>query len=68
MITFFFGGFAGAMSSVLFSALLPGYLVPLFGYTPLLITLSFGYLGAVFVTWKLFGRFEPVASGGGSGD
>lgn len=63
-----FGGFAGAMSSVLFSALLPGYLVPLFGYTPLLITLSFGYLGAVFVTWKLFGRFEPVASGGGSGD
>ena len=31
------GGFAGSISSVIFSALLPGLLVPIFGYTPLLI-------------------------------
>jgi ACS family hexuronate transporter-like MFS transporter len=55
-----FGGFAGAMSSVLFSAILPGYLVPLVGYPPLLLALSFGYLGAVFVVARLFGNFEPV--------
>jgi ACS family hexuronate transporter-like MFS transporter len=54
------GGFAGAMSSVLFSAVLPGYLVPIFGYNPLVLALSFGYLVAVGVTWKCFGRFEPV--------
>ena len=54
------GGFSGGMSSVLFSAVLPGYLVPVFGYPPLLITLTFGYLCAVFATWKLFGNFAPV--------
>ena len=54
------GGFAGAMSSVVFSAVLPGYLIPLFGYTPLLFTLSFGYLAAVAVAAWLFGDFQPV--------
>lgn len=54
------GGFAGAMSSVVFSAVLPGYLVPIFGYTPLVVTLTCGYLCAVAVTWKTFGRFQPV--------
>jgi ACS family hexuronate transporter-like MFS transporter len=54
------GGFAGSVSSVIFAALLPGHLIPLFGYTPLLVTLSFGYLAAVYVTGKLFGGFEPV--------
>ncbi len=56
-----FGGFAGAMSSVVFSAVLPGYLIPLFGYTSLLFTLSFGYLAAVLVTAWLFGSFEPIS-------
>jgi ACS family hexuronate transporter-like MFS transporter len=55
------GGFAGAMSSVVFSAVLPGYLIPSFGYTSLLLTLSFGYLAAVLVTAWLFGNFEPVS-------
>ena len=26
---------------------MPGYLIPLFGYTPLWLTLSFGYIAAV---------------------
>jgi ACS family hexuronate transporter-like MFS transporter len=54
------GGFAGAMSSVVFSAVLPGYLIPIFGYTSLLFTLSFGYLAAVLVAAWLFGDFAPV--------
>ena len=57
---FGWGGFAGSMSSVIFSALLPGLLVPIFGYTPLLITLSFGYLAATAVTWKTFGEFRRI--------
>jgi len=59
------GGFAGSISSVVFSAVLPGYLIPLLGYTPLLVTLSFGYLAAVLVTAWLFGDFRPVELGPG---
>ena len=54
------GGFAGAISSVIFSAVLPGYLIPIFGYTPLLLTLSSGYLAAYFTMRKLFGEFKMV--------
>ncbi len=57
------GGFAGAISSVAFSAVLPGYLIPLFGYTPMLIVLSFGYLAAVAVHAATFGDFTPVEIG-----
>ncbi len=54
------GGFAGAMSSVVFSAVLPGYLIPIFGYGSLLFTLSFGYVAAVLVAAWLFGDFGRV--------
>jgi len=54
------GSFAGTISSVLFSAILPGYLIPLFGYKPLLVTLSFGYVAAVVVIHRHFGDFQPV--------
>jgi ACS family hexuronate transporter-like MFS transporter len=54
------GGFAGGISSVVFSAVLPGYLIPLFGYTPMLVVLSFGYLAAVAVYATAFGDFQPV--------
>jgi len=57
-----FGSFAGTLSSVLFSAILPGYLIPLFGYRPLLMTLSFGYIAAVAVIYYHFGDFRPVPS------
>ncbi len=55
-----FGSFAGTVSSVVFSAVLPGYLIPVFGYQPLLLVLSFGYLAAVAVVHLHFGDFEPA--------
>jgi ACS family hexuronate transporter-like MFS transporter len=54
------GGFAGGISSVIFSAVLPGYLIPRFGYTPMLVVLSFGYLVAVAVYSRAFGDFQAV--------
>jgi ACS family hexuronate transporter-like MFS transporter len=54
------GGFAGSIRGVIFSAVLPGYLIPLFGYTPMLIVLSFGYLAAVAVHVGTFRDFKPV--------
>jgi ACS family hexuronate transporter-like MFS transporter len=54
------GGFAGGISSVIFSAVLPGYLIPRFGYTPMLVILSFGYLVAAMVYAAAFGDFQPV--------
>lgn len=57
------GGFTGSVMSVIFSAVLPGYLIPVFGYTPLLITLSFGYLAAVFVYSRTYGDFQRVELG-----
>lgn len=54
------GGFSGGISSVIFSAVLPGYLIPLFGYTPVLIVLSFGYLAATAVYSLAFAEFRPV--------
>jgi hypothetical protein len=54
------GGFAGGISSLIFSAILPGYLIPRFGYTPMLVILSFGYLVAVAVYSRAFRDFQPV--------
>jgi MFS transporter, ACS family, hexuronate transporter len=54
------GGFAGGINSVIFSAVLPGYLIPRFGYTPMLVILSFGYLVATIVYAAAFGDFQPV--------
>jgi ACS family hexuronate transporter-like MFS transporter len=54
------GSFAGTISSVLFSAIAPGYLIPVLGYNPLLIVLSFGYIAAVAVIHLHFADFRPV--------
>ena len=58
------GSFAGTISSVAFSAILPGYLIPIWGYKPLLLTLSFGYLAAVGVLHLHFGDFSPAGERG----
>jgi ACS family hexuronate transporter-like MFS transporter len=55
-----FGSFAGTVSSVVFSALVPGYLIPVLGYKPLLLMLSLGYLAAVAVIQAHFGDFRPI--------
>jgi MFS transporter, ACS family, hexuronate transporter len=57
------GSFAGTISSVAFSAILPGYLIPVWGYKPLLLTLSFGYLAAVGVLHLHFGDFRAAEEG-----
>jgi MFS transporter, ACS family, hexuronate transporter len=58
-----FGSFAGTISSVAFSAILPGYLIPLLGYKPLILVMSFGYLAAVGVLNLYFGEFRHVEEG-----
>jgi hypothetical protein len=54
------GGFVGGISSVIFSAVLPGDVIPRFGYAPMLVILSFGYLVAVAVYSRAFRDFQPV--------
>ena len=54
------GGFSGSISRVIFSVLVPGYLIPLLGYAPIYIVLSFGYLAAVAVYASAFRDFAPV--------
>ena len=54
------GGFAGGISSVVFSAVLPGYFIPMFGYNPILLILSLGYVAALAVYARTFGNFTPL--------
>lgn len=56
------GGAAGAISSVLFSAVLPGYLIPRIGYTPMLLVLPLGYLAAATVASRFYGSFGEARS------
>lgn len=57
------GGSAGAFTSVMFSAILPGYLIPRIGYTPLLLVLPLGYLVAAGIAARLYGAFEAEGTG-----
>ena len=54
------GGSAGALSSVVFSAILPGYLIPRLGYAPLLLILPLGYLVAASLAARFYGGFSPA--------
>jgi len=55
-----FGGFMGALGSVIFSSLIPGYVVSHFGYTPIILCMGLLHLTAFLVVHKLFGRLKPV--------
>ncbi|MEP7353326.1 MAG: MFS transporter, partial [Acidobacteriota bacterium] len=55
-----FGVFAGAMGGALFSGLIPGHLLPLVGYAPILLVMSCFYLLAYLVVHKLMGNLEMV--------
>ena len=55
-----FGNCIGALGGALFSGLIPGYAIPLVGYVPVLLTMSFFYLIAWFALHKLMGNLEPV--------
>jgi ACS family hexuronate transporter-like MFS transporter len=50
------GGFGGA----LFSGLIPGAVIPVVGYVPVLLTMSCFYLIAWLIMHRMMGNLEPV--------
>lgn len=54
------GGAVGGLSGAVFSALVPGYVVPLFGYTPLFLTIGCFYLVGLYALHKLMGDLKPI--------
>jgi MFS transporter, ACS family, hexuronate transporter len=54
------GGFMGGMGGVIFSALLPGYVVPYFGYVPVFVTMGVLHLIAFACLHVFMGRIERV--------
>jgi ACS family hexuronate transporter-like MFS transporter len=50
----------GALGGALFSGLIPGYLIPVTGYVPVLLTMSCFYLIAWALVHKLMGNLEPL--------
>jgi ACS family hexuronate transporter-like MFS transporter len=54
------GGCTGGFGGVLISALVPGYLIGLIGYTPLFLAMSCLYMIAIFVVHILMGDLSPV--------
>lgn len=55
------GGCMGGLGGVIFSAIVPGYLVKFIGYTPLFLMMSTFYLIALFILDKLMGDLKPIA-------
>jgi ACS family hexuronate transporter-like MFS transporter len=55
-----FGGCLGALGSVIFASLIPGYVVDHLGYTPVILCMGFLHLTAFLVVHKLLGRLKPV--------
>ena len=55
-----FGVALGAWGGAQFSALIPGAVIPVFGYVPVLLSLSFFYLIAWVIVHKLMGNLEQV--------
>jgi ACS family hexuronate transporter-like MFS transporter len=54
------GGCLGGLGGVLFSSLLPGYVVSHFGYTPVFLGMGLFHLTALLIVHKLLGRMEPI--------
>jgi ACS family hexuronate transporter-like MFS transporter len=55
------GGFAGGLGGFLFSAVIPGYVVMHFGYTPVFLTMGCFHLIALFWVHRLMGKMEPLS-------
>jgi ACS family hexuronate transporter-like MFS transporter len=49
------GGFAGGLSGILFSALVPAYVIPAFGYTPVFLGMGMLYFAGLFSLHRLMG-------------
>jgi ACS family hexuronate transporter-like MFS transporter len=56
------GGAAGGVSGVLFSALVPGYIVPWLGYKPLFLGMGCFYLIGLFLLDRFMGDMKPIES------
>jgi ACS family hexuronate transporter-like MFS transporter len=56
-----FGNCVGALGGALFSGLIPGYVIPVAGYIPVLLTMSCFYLIAWMLVHRLMGNLEPLA-------
>ncbi len=54
------GGCAGGVGGVIFSAVLPGYIVENFGYTPVFLTMGAFHLIALAIVHRLLGDMKPV--------
>lgn len=54
------GGACGGLSGFLFSAIIPGYVVPVLGYIPLFLGMSVFYLIGFLFLNKLMGDFTPI--------
>ncbi|MCS6953541.1 MAG: MFS transporter [Bryobacterales bacterium] len=55
------GGCAGGLGGVLFSAVIPGFVITYFGYTPVFLVLGCFHLTALLLLHKLMGEMRPVA-------
>lgn len=55
------GGCAGGFGGVLFSALIPGYVVTNFGYTPVFLAMGVFHLIGLIGAHFLLGKMQPVA-------
>jgi ACS family hexuronate transporter-like MFS transporter len=55
-----FGVCIGALGGALFSGLIPGYVIPVAGYIPVLLVMSCFYLIAFLLFHKNMGNLEPV--------
>jgi ACS family hexuronate transporter-like MFS transporter len=56
-----FGVCIGAVGGALFSGLIPGHVIPILGYVPVLLTMSCFYLIARMIVHTLMGNLEPIA-------
>jgi ACS family hexuronate transporter-like MFS transporter len=58
-----FGVCVGALGGALFSGLIPGRVIPILGYVPVLLTMSCFYLIAWLLVHFFMGNLEPIAAG-----
>ena len=54
------GGALGGAGGVLFSSLLPGYIISHFGYTPIFLIMGFFHLTALLIVQLLLGKMERI--------
>ncbi|HEV2687178.1 MAG TPA: MFS transporter [Bryobacteraceae bacterium] len=52
------GGFAGGLSGIIFSAIIPGYVIPRYGYTPVFLGMGVLYFAGLFALDRLTRRDE----------